>query len=87
MMLDSEAIVNYHGYSNNQTTVGTIIIACDYGGGSLSHHEAVSHNPGQPNTYWCSDGGESVLQFTASQATTVLVQFTSTMFYGSEFYC
>ena len=85
------AIIEYHAFVQNRgTIIGTIHISLDYSDrGTVTHTEHYSGNASLAEyEFWYTDGnGRLYFRHIPGQSQSALVQFTSRIFYGSEFYC
>ena len=82
------AIIDYHGFCpNSGTTIGSIMIANDNNNDNIVHTETISGTI-NISSYWDRTiGSESQLYFSATLATSARIQFTSRVFYGTEYWC
>lgn len=82
------AIIDYHAYMGSATIVGTIHLARD-DGQSVVHTETTAGGGNQAIYSLWTAGGDGQLTATTDNNTshTVMVHWTSKLFYGAEYYC
>jgi Major tropism determinant N-terminal domain len=86
------AIIEYHAFTGNGTTIGTIHIASDFNPDSspIVHTEAFSGGNQTHISFWSNNGnnrGQIALTTDDSSTTNLLIQWTAKVFYGSELNC
>ena len=83
------AIIKYHAYDTNSgTMVGTIHIVDDSGDENVAHTEVFSGGSDGDTIVLWDQTQEGQLKFkrTNGETTTIKIQWTATVFYGSEFW-
>jgi hypothetical protein len=80
------AIVDYHAYMGNATIVGTIHLARD-DGQSITHTETFIRGGDISSLWTAGSDGQLTATTTNNSAQTVMVHWTSKLFYGAEYYC
>jgi len=83
------AIIQYHAFVNNGTIIGTIHLSNDYPQQAATHTEHLSGGSNlQFVTLWeCNNerNGQLFLKMTNGSSQNLMIQWTSTVFYGSEY--
>jgi hypothetical protein len=83
------AVIDYHSYDGNAgTMVGTIHIVNDSGDENVAHTEVFSGGSNGENIVLWYQDNESQLKFKRvdGQGTTIKIQWSAKVFYGSEFW-
>lgn len=82
------AIVDYHAYMGSATIVGTIHLARD-DGQSVVHTETTAGggNQSRYSLWTAGNDGQLTATTTDNSPHTVMVHWTSKLFYGAEYYC
>jgi hypothetical protein len=81
------AIIKYHAYTGDATWIGTIHIVDDDGEEHITHTEVQSGNEdGENDDLWfVPTEGEIQYRRTDGEDATLKIQWTATVFYGSEY--
>lgn len=82
------AIIKYHAYTGDATWIGTIHIADDNGDNQISHSEVVSGSTTAENDDLWLVENEGTISYRRidGENKTLKVQWSATVFYGSELY-
>ena len=83
------AIIQYHAYAGWGTIIGTIHVSYDYSNdGTVTHMEHFSGNSNVNQVeMWWRAGKSLYMRNAGNNSTNVMVQYTATLFYGSEYNC
>jgi hypothetical protein len=83
------AVIDYHAYIPSEgTIIGTIHIVSDSGDENITHTEVSSGNSDLEyvDLWFVTDEGEIKFRRTNDESSTLQIQWTAKVFYGSESY-
>jgi hypothetical protein len=82
------AVIDYHAYTGNATIIGTIHIVDDDGDENITHTEVSSGGNGSENDdlWLVTSEGEIKYRRLDGESSTLKIQWTAKVFYGSETY-
>jgi hypothetical protein len=82
------AVIDYHAYTGDATIIGTIHIVDDDGDENITHTEVSSGGNGSENDdlWYVTSEGEIKYRRLNGESSTLKIQWTAKVFYGSETY-
>jgi hypothetical protein len=82
------AVIDYHAYTSDATIIGTIHIVDDDGDEHITHTEVSSGSSDSENDdlWYVTSEGEIKYRRLDGESSTLKIQWTAKVFYGSETY-